>query len=565
MADAGGVGAISTGALGPLAAQPVPIAELLSVSEEAVMVLFGTLRTAALRLPPEDSADCVRDFNKRAKTAKLLAASGQPSPQNFFKPIIFFYFQQDHALLLRSLPLDLSKVDAWAYGFARWSVVSPNDVCNGSDFFHLLSEADRIELQLNAAHDVLEVNPSVPLRSTLRAAANNLIARFCDFRQREVTRLVALARGMSTVAHLASQFEVIGRAYTYENATISDFLSQLERTLNTQAHGRATTHAKEEFVSRAWVSFYRAFISGLRGADRVAAPRSLNPPAIGPPAREPAFAAGFQTPSGLGTIQTVAHVNEGLGAFASTSTPLALGTPPGLSVRWDGAHSAEIMARQVMAGCRTPGKLLGPGNGSANGIDLPNDYCRLVLFANQVLDGTRHPGYLSSVPPAVLPDVPPLSSLQFGGYQRAGGDHQLAANRDRGRSDRPAGARLSNDICTPFSPYMLGVYSPYRDMRLPEACYECNAPRSHYGNECPQRFARVLGDVPPGWMLDGRSAVRNPAHWEGSDLTAAARADYRRFLTTHSLQQHRQYPVSADDIAGAAPPPLRRALGGRGQ
>ena len=61
MADAGGVGAISTGALarGPLAAQPVPIAELLSVSEEAVMVLFGTLRTAALRLPPEDSADCV--------------------------------------------------------------------------------------------------------------------------------------------------------------------------------------------------------------------------------------------------------------------------------------------------------------------------------------------------------------------------------------------------------------------------------------------------------------------------------------------------------------------------
>ena len=236
------------------------------------MVLFGTLRTAALRLPPEDSADCVRDFNKRAKTAKLLAATGQPSPQNFFKPIIFFYFQQDHALLLRSLPLDLSKVDAWAYGFARWSVVSPNDVCNGSDFFHLLSEADRIELQLNAAHDVLEVNPSVPLRSTLRAAANNLIARFCDFRQREVSRLVALARGMSTVAHLASQFEVIGRAYTYENATISDFLSQLERTLNTQAHGRATTHAKEEFVSRAWLSFYRAFISGLRGADRVAAP-----------------------------------------------------------------------------------------------------------------------------------------------------------------------------------------------------------------------------------------------------------------------------------------------------
>ena len=123
LADAGGVGAIQNGALGPTA-HPVPISELLSVSEEAVIALFGTLCTAALRIPPDESVNCIKDFNARAKSARTLASLGQPSPQIFFKQISFFYFQQDHALLLRSLPLDLAKLNAWAYGFGRWSIVA---------------------------------------------------------------------------------------------------------------------------------------------------------------------------------------------------------------------------------------------------------------------------------------------------------------------------------------------------------------------------------------------------------------------------------------------------------
>ena len=54
-------------------------------------------------------------------------------------------------MLLRSLSLDLAKLDAWAYGFGRWSIVVNYDVCNGSDFQRMLLEADKIEAQLLTA------------------------------------------------------------------------------------------------------------------------------------------------------------------------------------------------------------------------------------------------------------------------------------------------------------------------------------------------------------------------------------------------------------------------------
>ena len=34
---------------------------------------------------------------------------------------------------------------------------------------------------------------------------------------------------------------------------------------------------------------------------------------------------------------------------------------------------------------------------------------------------------------------------------------------------------------------------PYPHIRPPDICSECNAPHSHAGNECPARFARILG------------------------------------------------------------------------
>jgi hypothetical protein len=60
-------------------------------------------------------------------------------------------------------------------------------------------------------------------------------------------------------------------------------------------------------------------------------------------------------------------------------------------------------------------------------------------------------------------------------------------------------------------------------------------------------------------MMDQLGAVvKDPAAWNGSDLTDAARAKYCDFLGRFALMPHLTFPVSYDDILGPAPAPLRR-------
>ena len=132
----------------------------------------------------------------------------------------------------------------------------------------------------------------------------------------------------------------------------------------------------------------------------------------------------------------------------------------------------------------------------------------------------------------------------------------------RGRTAPGANLPQSDELYIPYSYGMLGLYSPYRNMRLPDTCYECGLRSAHHGNECPQLFARVRGEAPPGWRLNGRIAEKDPTHWKGPDLSDEARAAYRTFIATHHLTAHRSFPISADDIAGDAPP-LARKAGGR--
>ena len=76
------------------------------------LVLFGSLSTGAYShddrcfhpdsplLGPLSLKTSMRGQNQRVRW---------PSPKNVFEPIFFYYFQQDHALLLRFLPPDLAK------------------------------------------------------------------------------------------------------------------------------------------------------------------------------------------------------------------------------------------------------------------------------------------------------------------------------------------------------------------------------------------------------------------------------------------------------------------------
>ncbi len=95
---------------------------------------------------------------------------------------------------------------------------------------------------------------------------------------------------------------------------------------------------------------------------------------------------------------------------------------------------------------------------------------------------------------------------------------------------QPALREQSDSLCIPYSPGLLGSFSPYRGVPFPPdlRCYECGALQQHYAAECPT----VRGEQPPGWMMDQMGAVvKDPAAWNGPDLTDAARAKYRDFLS----------------------------------
>ena len=70
------------------------------------------------------------------------------------------------------------------------------------------------------------------------------------------------------------------------------------------------------------------------------------------------------------------------------------------------------------------------------------------------------------------------------------------------------------------------------------------------------------GEAPPGWRRNGRTAEKDPAQWNGADLTDEARAAYRTFLAAVPVVQHRNFPITVDEIAGSAPPLARKGLGG---
>jgi hypothetical protein len=274
-------------------------------------------------------------------------------------------------------------------------------------------------------------------------------------------------------------------------------------------------------------------------------------------------------------------------AYTTVQHPLAPAYAPPPSEQ---EPSLDTIARQTAAGYRLAGPLLnGISGGGAEGIDLLPQ-ARRVLHAQQVLLGIRAPGPLTSTPPAgglptvasyapilyssgaaaagalVPPPVgppPPLYTTvqtSTGGFGGGGGPGAGAgANGQR----RPESTYTSDELCIPYSTGMLGSFSPYRSSPYPRelTCFECQAVQHHYATECPSRFVRVRGKAPPGWKVDspGRAA-KDESAWNGSELTDAARARYREFITKLSLQPHVAFLVTVDDIVGPAPVPNRRPI-----
>ena len=104
---------------------------------------------------------------------------------------------------------------------------------------------------------------------------------------------------------------------------------------------------------------------------------------------------------------------------------------------------------------------------------------------------------------------------------------------------------------------ILGSYSPYQAETPPTECYECSAQRSHYGFECPKRYARLRGEPLPGWLQDG---TKDAAAWspDGRDLLPDARQKLAAAMTSWAIPEHPALPVAVAELAAPHPPAQRR-------
>ena len=550
--------------------QPVEEQDLFNVPPDAVGSLFGSSRMGILRVAGTLSDTALKTFRTRTAAFRLARSLGQTVPEDFLGALVVFHFQRTQGRVLRTAPFSQRVAEEWAFGYARWAIPCAADETQAGDFQLIRSAFDSLERDLRQVTELSRITPGIALPQSTRNAADALIARFSEFRCRHVTKAVEAGLANAQLASFHESYRLLQRHYSYEHANLSSFLNSLLVQISLAALTKGEKPQQEAYITQVSIAMYMAFILGLRGGNLPPAPSAI----------EEAVAAGSLAmsvpPTTLGAPHSTVLALSGAPSSHYTTPwqPTLTTAPPPPIYPAGGVFSLDNRARQVAAGYRDPGRYGGGGNGGATGVDMHPDM-RKLLFAHQILSGERVPGDLLRVPPATLPPLPTVPSYYAAPIQYPPTDLSSTTlpsplpapsppiKDSAHRSAAGGGAcsgfnrhRSVDDLCIPYSSGMLGSWSPYRNGRLPDSCFECGAAQGHFAHECPKRFVRVRGKAPPGWLQDGS---KDPAQWDGTELTAAARADYRRFLSDHPVPPHHVFYISLEDIVGPQPPPPRRA------
>ena len=193
-----------------------PASALNKVPEQAVVLLFGPLRTARLRLPPDASATFTQKFGAHIKVTKQLTTAGVPIPKDYEPVMHFFYFQIDHHATLRRPDLDRSLLETWAFGFGRWSIYQADDPCGGTDLQRLIQDGLALDGELSSAWARCQASPGMPIYATLRSRLTQLMVRFSDFRRERTNAIVALALRSPTVSMHHASFILIRDTFAHD-------------------------------------------------------------------------------------------------------------------------------------------------------------------------------------------------------------------------------------------------------------------------------------------------------------------------------------------------------------
>ena len=600
--------------------EPPSQEEVSRITTNDVNAVFGRDRAATLRVTSVPmQLEQVKHWKFRNAQQRQFRAAGMHVPDDFNPAWFFYTFQFDRRTLLATAPIKIHDLEQWLWMHSRWAIADVNDMTKQSDFLHVMAQVDLLSVRLTRLNNDLVINPSLTATQSLRDEFSKILFRFTTIRSEFVVKTVADALSEPGLAVHHEGLRILSRVYGHDAATLPTFLRLVYEQINTQSAVFDDEGQREGFVCRSFLSMARAFVGGLKGGTCPQGPNPLDssppvltvtpvststlqaspltvaaPPASAPPtAGAPASAAASNTTSAAGGIPISSSTTFGSPSFVPPPCYQTVTNPaPGPQL-----PDLETCARQVAAGYREAGPLYrGWGGGGQDGVDLtPN--ARRVLHAFQVQAGERAIGALHAHPPTGAlpalstyqspfvspgfqsgpgfvspvwgpsPNATPAHSAAPSPYSTMRRDLHNAVGGSLGQHAGNVGQRpraaFSDELYIPYSAGLLGSYSPYRGMALPNdlTCFECHAAVHHFGAECPTRFARVRGEVPPGWKIDGPGAVsKNPAAWNGTELTDAARAEYRGFVTRLSLVAHGTHPVTVDEITGAAPPAPRRPL-----
>ena len=553
-------------------------AKLLAIPEIAVQTLFGIARSAVLRI--DDTAaqrEANKDFKSRNAQTKQMVANGQSVPGGFFKPLLFYAFQHDRDGILNRSPILIRDLEEWAYLCGKWAIKDPQDACNTGDFREVLTSAEHIATRLHTLAASLTNHPYASVPGMLRTDLYHVLVRHSTVRLQYVRSLCDQACSTPGLHPYHQDYRLILSAYTRNHDTLDKFLSLVEKQIGTQSVSRGPLEVQEGYCSRVFLAWATAFLAGLRGGAAPPPVSALDDPA--PYTRDPAVIPGYATgtyllpaASNFSTHQTIVTPIPGVHQWTPPPPPLysTIQQPtPGPQAHDHpptGMFSLETMVRQTAAGYRDAGTLFALRSGSVDGTDLTLA-ARRVLWAHQLASGLRGHGPLISVPPDG--ELPPLSSYPMPyapppvvAPAPPPPQHNVATWQTQRPEPGPRPPpRNTDELTIPFSVTMLGQFTPYRSAKPQGRCFECQTDDGHFALECPVRFVRIKGEAPPGWRSDGPGrASKNPAEWSAnlSELTDAARANYRPYIQRFALVPANIYPISVDDITGVQPPAPKR-------
>ena len=515
------------------------VEELLSVAEGSVEFLFGTSRAALLQisspLSTSESKAWLSSQNVDAKLAKL----GRSMPQALKNTLYFYSFQKPCEELLRKAIVDPAEAADWAYYSGRWYLSDSSDHCvTKAEFVAVQASARKLMHQLEAAQSISTSSPAPAMPYSLAVDGKKLMSRFFQLRGSWVQEVASAAAAVVTDAELQTDVKIIGRAYALQAAQFDSFYPRLVEALDAASRGQQGTWEAAKFLADSHFKFFAAFAKGILGgvlSGLTTAALTSGAMATGPAAFAPwALEQHSATPTGQQGVGSALHVSLAHGGVPGPGSSL----PPVLPSAQTQQSGASLWSTMPPLSTQIGGAA------PFGGAPIPPEAARAALFMSQ-LAAMQAASQAAPSPPLTIPPPAYVAPRAEGAPARQPRTHAQAA-----------AAPIRNDIWIPYSPSTLGTHSPYPQIRPPETCFECNAPNSHAGNECPARFARIFGAPLPGWTRDGK---KDAAAWtgDGAAMLQPTREALAKFLKDNGVSAHRNWPVSTTEIAAPQPPERR--------